>query len=242
MKYHECSCDSCNRNTNNWNGRFKRYDNKWYCEKHYHQLNKFGKITDGKVYLIYNKGINDLSGIGWYKNKTNKRIYDVWRGFIRRCYDENFLKENPTYRGCYVCEKWLKLSGFLDDLPKIDGYEFWLNNPNKGIALDKDIKSNGKNKCYCLEECIFTTQTKNSIQSNKTMDYSFTKTNEWKNAKRKSAHTNGKVMAIDEKNNKVFIFNSTSSTKRFGFEPTHVSECCKGKRKTHKKLKWKLLE
>ena len=98
MKYHECSCDSCNRNTNNWNGRFKRYDNKWYCEKHYHQLNKFGKITDGKV------------------------------------------------------------------------------------------------------------------------------------------------MAIDEKNNKVFIFNSTSSTKRFGFEPTHVSECCKGKRKTHKKLKWKLLE
>ena len=34
--------------------------------------------------------------------------------------------------------------------------------------MDKDIKSNGKNKCYCLEECVFITNEENAKQARKT--------------------------------------------------------------------------
>lgn len=114
--------------------------------------------------LVYNVGINDMPN-GWTtENKLNKRIYDCWNGMIRRCYSEKCHKKHQTYKDCYVCERWLKLSNFVEDISKIDGYEYWLMNPNKRIALDKDIKVNG-NKRYCLENCIFTTISNNSRQS-----------------------------------------------------------------------------
>lgn len=124
--------------------------------------------------LIYGVGVNDIqNGFASHKeeNKENRRKYNLWVKMLERCYSKKHHEKYPTYKDCYVCDKWLKLSGFLDDLPKINGYEEWLNNPGK-YALDKDIKSNGKNKCYCLENCIFVTHTNNSIQANKTRDYS----------------------------------------------------------------------
>ena len=114
---------------------------------------------------LFNKGINDMPR-GW--RKDNIREYQLWQSILCRCYYEKYHKKYPTYKDCYVCEKWLKLSGFIDDLPKIDGYELWKNNPNKRIALDKDIKSNGKNKCYCLVECVFITNEENAKQARKT--------------------------------------------------------------------------
>ena len=123
--------------------------------------------------MICNIGINDMPR-GWmYQSELNKKIYFTWKDMITRCYSENFHKKNPTYKDCTVCDKWIKLSGFIDDLPKIDNYELWLN--NKKYELDKDIKSNGTNKCYCLENCMFATKSDNVRQGNSTNNYEYMK-------------------------------------------------------------------
>lgn len=168
--YKECCCDNCIRNTNNYNGKFIFYNNKCYCSKHYTQMKNNGYITD----LTPNKygAINDMPR-GWTKtNELNNRIYEKWWAMFVRCYDENFQKKRPTYKDCYVCERWFLLSNFVEDVSKITNYEYWVQNPNKYICLDKDIKSNGNNKCYCLEECIFIDNDNNIRQANKTRDYS----------------------------------------------------------------------
>ena len=119
--------------------------------------------------LVYNKGISDMP-YGWTeKNKDTHRIYQTWKGMIERCYSNKYQERFPTYKGCYVCERWLKLSNFVEDISKIDNYELWLSDRN--YQLDKDIKSNGTNKCYCLEQCMFITQKENTKQANKTRDY-----------------------------------------------------------------------
>ena len=73
--------------------------------------------------MIYNKGINDMPK-GWRnENDLNGRIYWCWAHMIERCYSEKSLEKRPTYNNCCVCDKWLKLSGFIEDVEKIDGYE-----------------------------------------------------------------------------------------------------------------------
>ena len=54
--YKKCSCEHCNRDTNNWKGRFRRYNDNWYCDKHYTQLRRHNEITDNKkkIDLIMN--------------------------------------------------------------------------------------------------------------------------------------------------------------------------------------------
>ena len=122
--------------------------------------------------MIYGKGVNDMH-YGWaQENEWNKRVYRTWHNMIKRCYSEKYHKQGPTYKTCNVCNRWFKLSNFAEDLPKIDGYNE-IKFLHGDICLDKDIKSNGKNKEYCLEQCMFVSKSENTRQSNKTMDYSF---------------------------------------------------------------------
>lgn len=151
--------------------------------------------------MIYGHGINDMPK-GWTRETDlNWRIYSCWFQMLRRCYSDKDKKRkrNSCYKKCYVCDRWLILSNFVNDLPKIDGYELWLNNPKKHISLDKDIKSNNKNKCYCLEQCIFTTQFTNTSQAMKSRNNEYLKKGNHYNSK--------KVMAISNDNEKL-IFNS----------------------------------
>ena len=46
-------------------------------------------------------------------------------------------------------------------MPKIENYFLWLNNPNQGVSLDKDLKCKG-NKVYSLETCCFLTRSDNA--------------------------------------------------------------------------------
>lgn len=219
--------------------------------------------------VISNVGINDMPS-GWrLKNDKNKRIYTCWSDMIRRCYSEKSLKKNPSYKDCFVCERWLLLSNFVEDIEKIDGYENWLNNPNKRIALDKDIKTNGKNKCYCLENCMFVSQVENTKQSNKTMsrDYMKGENNCWhgKNlseehiAKRKETVLKNetfkgvnnpralKVAQCDENWNIIKIWDYIKEASiELDICYTSIIGCCKGKQKSTKtkdgtKYKWKYI-
>ena len=76
--------------------------------------------------MVYGKGINDMEK-GWKrKNKENLRKYSLWHSMLCRCYDEKYHKKYPTYKNCYVCDRWLKLSNFLKDIEKLENYEEWL--------------------------------------------------------------------------------------------------------------------
>lgn len=163
-KFKECSCDICNRNTDNWNKRFIKYNGEWYCEKHYAQLKRKGYIVK---YTIGKYGaINDMP-YGWSKeNELNQRIYILWNDVIRRCYSEKIHKKQPCYKQC-TCEEFLKLSNFVVLIKEIENYELWRDNKGK-YELDKDIKSNGKCKKYSVDNCMFVLKAENVAQSCRT--------------------------------------------------------------------------
>lgn len=235
----ECSCEWCNRNEKNWGGEFNRYKGKWYCHEHYQQLHTKGELRNE---LIYNVGLNDMD-YGWAK--TNKRIYRLWVGILGRACDNETKEKYPTYKDCYICERWKILSNFVEDIKLLENYDKWLENKER-YELDKDIKSGGKNKCYCPEQCMFVTKTENSKQARKTTDYSYMKNeNHWmygkhhteESKKKISESKNGKPIGclIDRYKNKTLI-----DTKywfeyvEMGFDGGAISACCKSKRKSHK--------
>ena len=120
--------------------------------------------------IVCEKGINDMPR-GWTKeNKWNKLVYSKWYNMLKRVYSENFHKNNKTYLLSSIKLDWHWLSKFVEDFKKIDGYdeEKFLNNE---LELDKDIKSNGENKEYSLENCMLVSKQENIKQSNKTRNY-----------------------------------------------------------------------
>lgn len=212
------------RNGNNFNENFKKVDEIIYCEKHYQQSKKKERLNEKKN-KIFGKGINDMP-FGWIcLSKNNKKIYQTWSDMLKRCYSEKYHKNHPSYKGCYVCKKWLKLSGFIDDLQKIDGYDQWIKNiDSRKMALDKDIKSDNQNKCYCLEECTFVTITDNSKQSAKhqTKEY-----------------CSNKIVQLDKNMNLINEFcSSREAEKNTGISRKYISYVCKGLKFEYKGYIW----
>ena len=63
---------------------------------------------------------------------------------IRRCYSDNRLIKNPSYKDVEVCDEWRLLSNFKSWMEKQD----W-----EGKELDKDLIGDGK--IYSPDNCIF---------------------------------------------------------------------------------------
>lgn len=85
-------------------------------------------------------------------NKYEYFSYTLWTKILERVKDP---KNYPNYIGCTVDKRWLNFSNFIKDLPKIPGYDLWLQNLGKDkIHLDKDIKIKG-NKEYSFKNCMF---------------------------------------------------------------------------------------
>lgn len=102
--------------------------------------NPFAKSVHGVGYL----------GFGKYRtteNGVHTKAYLTWSRMIRRCYSEEFLLKNPTYRGCTVCEEWHNFQNFAE----------WYYNQEfsgTGYELDKDILSKS-GKIYSPRNCSF---------------------------------------------------------------------------------------
>lgn len=181
------------------------------------------------------KGTNDMP-YGWASK--NKKLYRTWKDMLRRCYDEKYHKRKRTYESCYICERWLLLSNFIEDFPKITGY-----NEEKFLAgeleLDKDIKSNGTNKCYCLKECMLVSKKENIRQSNKTMDY---KSEEYR---RKISESQFLTVAQINKNtnNIINVFHGIKiAEESTNIAHQSISKCCKGNLKSAGGYIWKYLK
>lgn len=207
--------------------------------------------------------------VGGLRMNGTKKVYRLWVGKLMCCYSEKFhqTKYGKTYIGCTMCDRWLKLSNFVEDVPKIDGYdeERFLNGE---LELDKDIKSDGTKKIYCLEECTFVTHEVNQRQANKTRDYSDMQgENNPMYGKQHSEETRIKISeAIKGENNPMhgkFGSECPNSKKVAQYDKNtlelikiwdsmrdvklelgigHISECCRGKRKSAGGFIWKYAE
>lgn len=186
--------------------------------------------------MVYKHGINDMKK-GWAKeSKWNYKIYRTWQSMLARCYSEKLHERYPTYIGCTVCERWLYLSNFIEDFPKIDGYnkELFLNGK---LELDKDILSNGQNKEYSLSNCILVNHSENIRQAMKTRDYSNIQgennpmygKHHTEEAKRSiSLAKSIKIKQIDKCGNLIEIWNGSMEIERkLGINHTNVIACCK---------------
>lgn len=88
--------------------------------------------------LIYGVAINDAPD-------CDPKCKEVWMGMLHRCYYDKELERHPTYRGCSVCDEWLRLSGFVP---------FWETNYKPKYELEKDILVKG-NKVYGPDTACF---------------------------------------------------------------------------------------
>ena len=129
--------------------------------------------------IVCEKGINDMPN-GWIKkSEWNKKVYNKWKCMLERVYSEKVHNNSPTYINTTLQLEMHWLSYFVEHFKKINGYdeEKFLSGE---LELDKDIKSNGQNKEYSVNNCMLVSRSENSKQSNKTMDYSHTQTEEFK--------------------------------------------------------------
>lgn len=131
------------------------------------------------------------------------------------------MKKHDTYRGCVVCDKWLHLSRFLEDLKYIKGYDKWESCVNERVCLDKDMS--GK-KIYSLDTCQFISSSENAKEA------------QFRN------NRNKQVVRIS-KDGSVKIYESTIAPQHEdGFSQSSVSDCCRGKQNAYKGYKWMFLE
>lgn len=103
---------------------------------------------------------DSLSELHDCEGYSTSREFSVWRMMMRRCYDpmHNGYK-NYGEKGVTVCKRWHKFKNFLEDLPKIEGYEEVLFRLGK-MDLDKDRKSKITKK-YSIDTCMFLSRSEN---------------------------------------------------------------------------------
>lgn len=167
------------------------------------------------------KGINNMPKNWTVENEWNKKVYKKWKSMLERCYSEKVHKREPTYIDCSVCDRWLLLSNFVEDVTKIDGYdeEEFLSGK---LCLDKDIKSNGKNKEYSLENCVFVNKRENSKQMLKTRD------NNYLQGKNHPMYKGTKIIQYDKQGNLIKVWNDLCSIEHeLRIDRSHIISCCK---------------
>lgn len=86
-----------------------------------------------------------------YQKTTKEKKIQLWYNMYTRCYNLNYHKVKPGYKGCAICNEW------LDD--KKSFYEwvdmnFYKIKGGSTVELDKDILLPG-NKLYSPDACIF---------------------------------------------------------------------------------------
>lgn len=122
----------------------------------------YSQAMAGRVKDVYMPKIAGIACIG--HATCYHPAYVIWRNMIFRCYNINSQDYiNYGAKGVKVCQKWLCFEFFIEDLPFIDGYENWVNNPNM-YHLDKDYKQEGvptNMKIYSLETCCFLNRSDN---------------------------------------------------------------------------------
>lgn len=112
---------------------------------------RVGKVKDPlsiSVYGVGYLGVFDKSLPYW------KQAQQLWQNMLKRCYS---TKDERGYLGrAKVDERWFSFENFLNDLPKLDGFDGWLSGQESGLKynLDKDFYRKD-NDTYSRHMCCF---------------------------------------------------------------------------------------
>ena len=156
---------------------------------------------------------------GSRNKKTNivyKKVYSVWKNMIDRCYKTNHKRYcNYGKQGYYVCDRWQTFDNFVNDIDKIDGFNF-KDFLDGNLTLDKDMKEYG-NKEYCLEKCCWISKEKNNkYKPNQQIE----------------------IIAISPTGVKYIFCNQSQFAKEHNLSQSKISECLSGKRSGYKHWKF----
>ena len=203
--------------------------------------------------MVQGHGINDMPR-GWrVENEWNRIVYRKWERMLYRCYNEEYhkTKKGKNYIGCTVCERWLTLSNFVEDVPKIEGYdrEKFLNGE---LELDKDKKNNTDEKHYCFNFCTWLSKPENhglawdgkhhSEETKQKISENNAKTMKGKFG---SEHPKSKKVAQYDKQTLelIKVWDSMHDVEReLGILSQNICACCRGKLKSTGGFIWKYVE
>ena len=130
-----------------------------------------GYVVSVEAVQIRRGGVKDklkrtVFGVGFvggdiYRPKKDGVVTDAyvsWQSMLRRCYSDQYAKNNPTYHDCTVNCEWHNFQVFAK--------WFHENHPNDGrkYDLDKDIKIEG-NREYSSKACSFVSRLENNIKA-----------------------------------------------------------------------------
>ena len=125
-----------------------------FTESGYKTRCTYQQFCNGTVKNVYDRTVFGVGyiGEGKYKPSANGKAtiqYLTWYNMLKRCCDEKFKEECPTYKDCTVAEEWHSLQAF--------GKWFDENYYSVGkerMEIDKDCLIRG-NKLYSPETCVF---------------------------------------------------------------------------------------
>ena len=98
-----------------------------------------------------------------YSKKIKVREYSLWTSMLHRCFSQEKLQDNPTYKDCLVSDNFLNYTYFYDWCQNQIGFG------KQGWQLDKDILSES-NKIYSETTCAFIPQEINKFFTNRVND------------------------------------------------------------------------
>lgn len=175
--------------------------------------------------------VNDMPK-GWFRGEGqplwHQRAYRMWKHLWNRCRNPK-SKYYEYYKDCDIYEDFRYLSKFVAWLISELRFEEFCNTCDKVTwNVDKDMKCLG-NRNYYPEFMTLTTQSENTKEMLNRKGNTFVLNN---------PNPKIPVIAIDTKNNKVLLFESTLDAQNKGFNRSCISECINKKQKTHKGCKW----
>ena len=126
----------------------------------YRKVAEMKEVRNGGIKDPYSPSVYGVGVLGTkYQsrvNGVNTKEYNLWMNMLRRCYNDDCKKKQPTYEGCKVSDKFKNYEYFYE----------WCNNQfgfnNKDWQLDKDLLIKG-NKVYSESTCVFIPQEINKV-------------------------------------------------------------------------------
>lgn len=172
-------------------------------------------VAKGQIKDKLAKTVLGVACLGNVKKIDNLKLYNIWYGMIKRCFDNTF----PQYhryggRGVKVSDRWLVFEYFVNDFKFIRGYDDE-DFSNGLLKLDKD-KSGAM--IYSLETCELLTVQENS---------------------RYRDIRQAKMIATEPTGKKHLVTGIDAFAKEHGLQRSHIYECMNEKREHHKGWKFR---
>lgn len=129
---------------------------------------RYDHFLSGGIINPYYKSLYGVGMMGKDYKSPYKLEYKIWASMMCRCYNEKYLKTNPTYKNVICVKDWHLFENFYNWLHNQENFET-LKNFSQRFALDKDILIKG-NKIYAPDKCCLVPQSVNNlfIKSEKT--------------------------------------------------------------------------